>query len=327
MLFSFQEDSEIIHTLFPIGLFDYFEKGTVDSDGGSKVVQYEAVDRGTHVPQLKLGDDDTVTTIAPRNLRIEQRDLGYYSMKAPRHGIALIINNQHFTDASHRERVGTARDEYNIKQTFLYLGYRPVVCNDLTKAEITYIFTNLDTFLKDSNNKANNKVENDSFVCCILSHGNKGVIISSDSQTVQREEIETMIGHSKILSCKPKMIFIQACQGDSYGTEATPRVGADDTTTSLRADFYLCFATVHGAKSYRDKFTGSWFITEVCKLLCEYGTCDDLSGGFQLRLNQNVANNQVYRFYRKESGVDKAYTQQPSCSNQLQRSVHFFSNS
>ena len=284
-------------------------------------MQYEAVDRGTHAPQLKLGDHDAITVIAPKPIRIEPRELGYYYMTAPRHGIALIINNQQFSDLNHKERVGTKRDEYNLKETFLYLGYRPVVCNDLTKAEITYIFSNLDNFLQDSNNKAKQKVENDSFICCILSHGNKGVIISSDSKTVQREEIEVMAGSSKILQSKPKIFFIQACQGDSYGTVPVDRIGADDTT-SQRADFYLCFATVHGDKSYRDKYTGSWFITEVCKILCEYGTYVNIDGDFQLRLNQNVTSNPVYRYHRES--VNKTYTQQPSCSNQLQRSIHFF---
>ena len=279
------------------------------------------VDRGTHTPTLKLDDDDRVTVIAPKPLRVEARELGHYDMKGPRHGIALIINNKHFTSLHHRERVGTMRDEYNLKQTFLYLGYRPVVCNDLTRAEIVYILDNLDKFLGDSNNKASQKVANDSFVCCILSHGNKGVIMSSDSYSIEREELEKMVGKSEILKGKPKIFFIQACQGIGYGTAPIERVSSDSDTTSQRAHFYLCFATVHGDKSYRDKFTGSWFITEVCKLLCEYGTYDNLNEDFQLRLNKNVADNPVYRYYRQG---DKTYTQQPSCSNQLQKSIHFF---
>ena len=290
----------------------------MDSDGGSKVTQFEAMDRGALVPQLKLDDDDRLTTIQPQPLRVEQRESGYYPMASSMHGIALIINNEVFTDLNHRERVGTQRDVYNLKQTFLFLGYRPVICNNLTKAEIEYIFKNLDQFLKDSNNKAKNKVMNDSFVCCILSHGNKSGIISSDSQEIPRENIETMVGGSEILKSKPKIFFIQACRGDNYGSAPVERVAADDTT-SLRADFYLCFATVHGDKSYRDRFTGSWFITEVCKLLCERATHNEL-GEFQMKLNESVANNEMYR-YQKSS---KTYTQQPSCTHQLQKNIHFF---
>jgi len=102
------------------------------------------------------------------------------------------------------------------------------------------------------------------------------------------------------------------------------RQHADDTS-STKADFYICLATTLGDKSYRDKYTGSWFITEVCKVLCEYATCDSLHADFQLRLNTNVSNNESYRFLNEE--LKEHFAQQPASSNQLQQHVHFFSNS
>ncbi len=278
---------------------------------------YEAVDRGKYVPKLKLGDNDCIDDkIIPKPLRIVEEDKEYYPMNNSTHGVAIIINNKCFT--RHDKRDGTDRDEYNLKETFLYLGYRPLVCRDLTKEEMTYIFSNLDKFLQESDKKSTNKVAHDSFVCCILTHGNERSIISSDSQEIPREEIETSVGTSKMLRCKPKIFFIQACRGADPGTEAVERVVAD-CTTSQRADFYLCFATTHGEKSYRDKFTGSWFITEVCKILYEYSKCSSLNGGIQLRLNESVANNPNYRYREK-------FTQQPSSANQLHKYVHFFLN-
>ena len=269
-----------------------------------------------HTPQLKLDDeDDRFTVIPPKPLRIEEHpELGYYPMTATKHGIALIINNWHFSDARYAERRGSKRDEYNLIQTFLYLGYRPVVCTDLTKQEMTYLFSHLDQFLEDSNNKAKMKVANDSFVCCILSHGEQGAIIASNSQPVLYGDLETMIGKSVTLKSKPKMLFVQADSGGGGGKD-----GRTDSS-SPRTDFYTCFASAPGGRSYRDIYTGSWFITEMCKILCEYATYDSLNSEFQLRLNRNVATNPTYRYHRNET----IYVQQPSCSNQLQQYVHFF---
>ena len=134
-------------------------------------------DRKTHCAELKLHDDnDKMTVIPPQPYNKTPSQRNFYSMKALKHGIVLIINNRNFT--SHKERKGTERDEYNLIQTFYFLGYRPIVCNDLTSGEMKYIFDDLDSFLAKSDANAAAKVENDSFVCCILSHGTKDSIIN-----------------------------------------------------------------------------------------------------------------------------------------------------
>ena len=53
------------------------------------------------------------------------------------------------------------------------------------------------------------------FVCCILSHGSIGVIYGTDGKTVP---IKDLTDYFKAASCpslsgKPKMFFVQACQG------------------------------------------------------------------------------------------------------------------
>lgn len=293
----------------------------VECDGVDKTVQYEAYDRGKHLAQLKLHDDaERTTEMQPNPYKQVPKPQKYYKMTSAKHGVCLIINNRMFKDPKHKERVGTERDEYNLIETSYFLGYRPVVMNNLTSTEIRDVFKNLDSYLMDSNNKARAKVANDSFMCCILSHGNEDSIIGSDSEGVKREEIEKLAGESEILNSKPKIFFLQACRGSGQGTEPTPRV-EPDASGSKRADFYICFATVHGDQSYRDPITGSWFVTEVCKILCEYATCERLNSEFQLRLNTNVSNNLDYQCKRDDG---KFYVQQPTCSNQLQHHVHFF---
>jgi len=165
------------------------------------MTQYEACDRGTHKALLKLDDSEKKTTpITPQPFHQHPHKSGYYNMSALRHGVVLIINNEKFEDKlRHADRIGTKRDEYNLIQTFLYLGYRPIVCNDLISSEMLHIFKTLDDYLKDSDSKAKTNVAHDSFVCCILSHGNENAIIGADSKSVKREDIETWTAGSKVL--------------------------------------------------------------------------------------------------------------------------------
>jgi len=58
------------------------------------------------------------------------------------------------------------------------------------------------------------------FVCCILSHGAIGVIYGTDGKTVP---IKDLTDHFKASNCrslsrKPKMFFVQACQGTEKQT-------------------------------------------------------------------------------------------------------------
>ena len=119
----------------------------------------------------------------------------------------------------------------------------------------------------------------------------------SDSKPILRDYIEQQTGRSSMLSGKPKIFFVQGCRGSprDKGSEPTPtRRTQADGDDSDRADIYVCCAAVSGDKSsyrarflYRDKFLGSWFITELCKILCEFGTCYNLNE-MQKDLNEKV---------------------------------------
>ncbi len=288
---------------------------SVEIDGGGtekRIVQSSVQNRGVHKPQLKLEfDEHTAAIFNPKPFHQERRE--YYSMKSERHGVAVIINNTNFLRHSIRE--GSDRDEYNLTQTFTYLGYRVIVCKNLTKPEILRFFDNLDKKLKESNAKDDQKVANDSFVCCILSHGSEGVIIGSDSEPVKIKDIENLTGKSEMLNSKPKIFFIQTCRGDNPGSIPREIVQADDAAPTP-ADFYFCFATVSGDRAYRGNQKGSWFVIEVCKLLCSDAQADSLHSDFQLNLNRAVGTNPDY----KHDG----FAVQPTSSNQLYKHVHFF---
>ena len=283
-------------------------------------MQYEAQPRGTHIPKLKLDDDERKETlITPKRYRQEDHKLGYYQMASAMHGVAFIINNKTFADTiKHGEREGTDRDEYNLLQTCAFLGYRPIIFRNLTSIEIKQVFENLDRYLTHSDNGARNKVAHDSFICCILSHGDRGVVFGSDSEPVELENVEKWAGKSKTLRDKPKIFFIQARQGTEPGTEAvaTVTLHGDRLDASERAHIYTCKAICITMGSTM----GSWFVIEVCKILCEFGPCYKFPDDFQPKLNQNVTNNKEY-IYQK----DKTHIQQPvSCYHQLQHCIHFF---
>lgn len=166
----------------------------------------EAKNRGDHMPELKLSKDDTTVKITPEPCHVLAKlDPGYYPMTSKIHGVALIINNEKFTQ--HKERKGTERDEYNLIETLRSLGYHVKVHRNVTDRQIKSIFGNIDKFLENVDSRY---INSDSFICCILSHGKEFSIISSDSKEVKIDTLEHSLGKSKYLNSKLKIFFIQA---------------------------------------------------------------------------------------------------------------------
>ena len=72
--------------------------------------------------------------------------------------------------------MGTDRDEANLVETWQYLGYHIVVFKDLKRDTMAQLFLNINReVLKDVRDVDH---EHDSFVCCILSHGQEGMYLS-----------------------------------------------------------------------------------------------------------------------------------------------------
>ena len=270
-----------------------------------------------------LDSDETLTKIEPEPFHQDPKSK-YYDMTASKHGLALIFNNEHFK--YHEQRVGTARDEENIRQACYFLGYRPIVCRQYTKEKFLELFKNLDSFIERYTDDKD-KVANDSLLCFFLSHGKEGGIFTSDSKNIPIKRVEELVGESKKLSSRPKIFFIQACQGSSPA-EPTERllVRDGDGYTSRRSDIYIFYATVSGEPAFRHKITGSWFVTEVCFVLCKFAMCKSVYD-LQLELNERIPDNDPanpdsadYRY--DDDGA--LLVQQPTGHVQLRRRVHFF---
>ena len=215
--------------------------------------------RGKHQAQLRLHDEyDKITRIIPK--KSEQQPFsyrGFYAMNSEKHGVALIINNTEFE--RHKKRTGSDRDEQNLAETWQFLGYHVVTLRNCTRNEMVMTFDNIDGMLKGAK-----EVANDSFVCCILSHGLEGVVYGSDSQPLEYREIQTYLAKSEILRSRPKMFFVQACLGENKGPlpieDRLKNIETDDDRISELTDFYLSHASVDGDRSYRDIYTGEYAI-------------------------------------------------------------------
>ena len=194
------------------------------------------------------------------------RPHGFYSMNSKRHGVALIINNKQFKDRRHKTREGTDRDEENLTETWQFLGYHVIIVRDRKRDEMARIFLEIDKILKGINNI---DVRNDSFVCCILSHGKEGEVYGSDSKPLEYTRIQRYLAKSKILASRPKVLFIQACQGSEAAEgvmDYIKDIDADDDMISEYTDFYLSCASVDGYKAFRSPSTGMHHI--VCVYVC-----------------------------------------------------------
>ena len=130
---------------------------------------------------------------------------------------------------------------------------------------------------KDHKNK-------DCFICCILTHGNKGIIYGSDGQEASIYELTSYFTGLKCPSLigKPKIFFIQACQGDKYQKGVAVETDSEQMEAYLEvdsspqkryipdeADFLLGMATVKDYVSYRNIWNGTWYIQSLCQNLRE----------------------------------------------------------
>lgn len=122
----------------------------------------------------------------------------------------------------------------------------------------------------------------------MLSHGEEGCVFGTDENKVALRDLTLPFtsGNAPTLAGKPKLFFIQACQGANYqegSVPCPPRPQEGDVTRQMRleedagpvrgetvasdADFLVGMATVPNCKSFRNTSTGSIYIQELCRQL------------------------------------------------------------
>ncbi|NXK91330.1 CASP8 protein, partial [Formicarius rufipectus] len=201
-----------------------------------------------------------------------------YRMSSRPCGVCLILNNHNFAKAREgtlehrhlRDRNGTDVDAAALRNVFSKLHFRIEEYRDLTAEEIRKTVSIF---------QCEDHEDKDCFVCCILSHGKKGIIYGVDGQEVPIRELTTSftVQNCQSLAGKPKVFFIQACQGDAFHKGVTIEAdsgeqdasGERDTRFQLEcipaeADFLLGMATLQDYVSYRSPREGTWYIQALC---------------------------------------------------------------
>ena len=300
----------------PVQTGNLDQPGLPESDG-SKRTSYPPYPRKLkgktdrtmdHTPKLKLdAGTDKETNVYTWPVQLPQSLPGLYEMKSKEHGVALIINNKTF--AHHKERNGTDRDEENLIETFRFLGYRVEIRRDRTKEDIERMFDDIDSLIKD---------EDDSFVCCILSHGSDNVVYGKDSKEVFLRTKDYSLERKLAEKCstlkgKPKMFFVSTCRKTkktvstcATGTQTAREFDGDDHP---RGDFAFNFATLPGESSARYPDTGTVYIRKLCDVLCHFATKATLADMQKLVIKEL---NQC----RDE--------QVPASEEQMEKNVYFF---
>ena len=242
-----------------------------------------------------------------------------YEMKSKPHGIAVIINNFEFhsIDANGRlpTREGSEIDEHNLRVMWKYLGYEVRVHRNLTAAQLSHQL--LQIAAEDHGNF-------DSFVCCILSHGDRDSIYGTDGQLVKISELARLFNGMNLycpsLVGKPKLFFVQACRGDDKDQGISSEEsddGGDGLCKSLpsQADFLLAYSTPPGHRSWRSPRYGSWYISTLCKVFMNNARHHDLLSMLTM-VNKELS----------EAYTTKGYKQCPAPETLLRKQVWFLGN-
>ncbi|KAE8291291.1 Caspase-8 [Larimichthys crocea] len=221
----------------------------------------------------------TVCTDAEPNTMSHFDQTEYYALTHNPRGQCVVFNNEKFMNVTLKDREGTQQDEKALRKVFTDLGFTVVVHNNLTAGDIRYKINELGkrNFLND-----------DVLVVCVLSHGEKGCIYGTDEKPVDLRELTKAFtsGRAPTLAGKPKLFFIQACQGSNYQAGSVPcpprpsqekehresRLEEDagpvrGETIPSDADFLLGMATVQECKSFRNTSKGSIYIQQLCDQL------------------------------------------------------------
>jgi len=197
-------------------------------------------------------------------------------------------------------RKGTEIDVKSIQNTFKSLDWDIDLYNDCTVAQIREVILK-QIQLSEENFAA--------LAIFILSHGeDNGTIFASDYPFRVDHDILFQLAADKSpnLAGKPKLVFVQACQGQETdaGSNVTERDRrrrhtSQDSTSTYKipnyADFLIFQASFWDHYSFRSSETGSWFIQSLCSSIDQSGK-DEALFDILLSVSHSVAIN-------KESNV------------------------
>lgn len=207
-----------------------------------------------------------------------------YCMNHPRRGTLLLFNQKNFDPKLNlKPRNGTDVDRDKVQALFEKLGFSVKVFNDMTFVKI-----------KQELSKAamEDHSQSDCFASVMLTHGDEGLLYSCDTK-FKPSDLWTpfLADECQSLAGKPKLFFIQACQGTKLDSGLRVKVATDSLQMMkipAHADFLIACSTVPGYYSWRNSSEGSWFIQALCAILSKYYNTMDLLS-LMTKVNHAVA--------------------------------------
>jgi len=193
------------------------------------------------------------------------KDADQYNMDHRRRGKAFIFNHMNFDPRLQlRPRNGTNCDRDNLRINLRQLDFEVEVYDDLPFKEIERILESAS--MEDHS-------DSDCILVTVLSHGELGILYASD-QPYKPDRLWTHFSADKCrtLAGKPKIFFIQACQGDQLDhgvtmTRTETDAGANSYKIPNHADFLIAYSTIPGFYSWRNTTAGSWFVQAFCHVI------------------------------------------------------------
>lgn len=203
----------------------------------------------------------------PVSVVTTEKTSNWYNLDGPKR--VIIFNQKEFS--AHfdlRPRRGTEADVRAIRKTFESLSWAVEVKHNATYEEIR-------TRIRDIQDSKNSE-ELSALAIFILSHGeDNGTIFAQDCMYRIDADIVNQLTGDKCpsLAGKPKLIFVQACQGKETdpGTKVTSRSRhtSRDSSSTYKipnyADMLMFQASFWNHYSFRSCETGSWFIQALCQ--------------------------------------------------------------
>ncbi|CAB0004618.1 unnamed protein product [Nesidiocoris tenuis] len=195
----------------------------------------------------------------------------FYRMDHKKRGICLILNNEKFFVPNLKDRYGTQADRDNLEVIFNRLGFEVIVRDNLTCSA---------TMKQVKEIAERDHSDCDCFVMCVLSHGEEGIIFATDAPYKHEQIFNPFTADNcPTLAGKPKLYFIQACQGSRLDAGMTMVTQVDSSPAykiPVHADFLVAYSTIPGFYSWRNTGKGAWFIQALVTELEESGMLYDI---------------------------------------------------
>jgi len=250
---------------------DFFSKHQEEQhrDHGNEVFLSNTKGEMKMKEELSKEEEELVEMVA-----INDDDI--YSLAGKRMGKCILLENDMFhTGLGLSKRKGSSVDRALIIDAFHRLGFQVEVHQNLTCRDIEGVLEAAGQ--ADHTNAA-------MIAVVVLSHGNEGIFYGYDGAYPAHKVWQPFTAdRCPTLAGKPKLFFIQACQGNRMdkGVEVISggRTSSDSFAsyrTPLHADFLLAHSTVAGYYSWRNTASGSWFIQVLGWALMANGQSHDL---------------------------------------------------